>query len=320
MIDNQWLSPQAGRVDLDTALLRAFLATADERHFGRAAERLHLTQQALSKRIARLETLLGVRLLDRTTRRVEPTVTGLRLLGPFRDAVDAIDAVAVLTGQGAGPVRIDVMEEHTAATMLVRRAVERDPLLRVEVTSRGGALTLLRDGVVDIAFGRAYQRPWPARVRRRGVLAEPVGLLVGAGHPWFSREQVPAADLRGAALRFPMFSAPQDWVTFADELARDFGFALDSGGSNIGFDHFLGSTAEQPQVASFYGMEMPLPGDDRLRVVPIVAPEPVFAWAAMWQRPAYDAVVDCLAAEMTLPDDVWLPAADRSWLIGGGNG
>jgi hypothetical protein len=57
VIDNGWLSVA---MDIDTSLLRAFVATAEELHFSRAADRLHLSQQALSKRIARLEVTLGV--------------------------------------------------------------------------------------------------------------------------------------------------------------------------------------------------------------------------------------------------------------------
>jgi len=66
-------------VDLDSALLRAYVVTAEEMHFGRAAGRLQLTQQALSKRIARLEGLIAVRLFDRGSRRVELTAAGHRL-------------------------------------------------------------------------------------------------------------------------------------------------------------------------------------------------------------------------------------------------
>lgn len=52
-------------MDLDLTLVRAFAATAETLHFGRAAARLGTSQQALSKRIARLESLLSVRLFER---------------------------------------------------------------------------------------------------------------------------------------------------------------------------------------------------------------------------------------------------------------
>jgi DNA-binding transcriptional LysR family regulator len=320
-IDNRWLSSQAGAVDLDTALLRAFVATAEENHFGRAAGRLFVTQQALSKRIARLEEILGARLFERTNRRVELTAAGQRFLGPARDAVEAVDAAVAAAGVGGtGPVRVDVMEEHAAATGLVRLAVARDPSLRLEVTSRGdrsSAIAGLRGGDFDVAFGRAAAVPWPADVRRRLVLLEPAGLLVGAGHPWWSRAEVAVPELAGLPLRFPMHGAPDDWVTFVDELAGTFGLAVDQAGSNIGFDHFIDSTAAGPAVATFYGLSMRPPRDDSLRVVPIVAPTPVFAWAAMWRRRTPEATVNRLVgpAPAEIPEDAWLPAADRAWLV-----
>src|SRR3954466_10986277 len=92
--------------DLDLALVRAFAVTAETLHFGRAAEHLNTSQQALSKRIARLEAVLAVRLFEREggTRRTE---AGERFLPAAREALAAGErAVAAVTC--AGPVvRID---------------------------------------------------------------------------------------------------------------------------------------------------------------------------------------------------------------------
>src|SRR5689334_14367528 len=79
-------------VDLDTRLLRAFVAVAEELSFTRAAERLFVAQQALSSQIRQLEARLGVSLFERTTRRVAPTEAGERLLGHARAALAALDA------------------------------------------------------------------------------------------------------------------------------------------------------------------------------------------------------------------------------------
>src|SRR5919108_5827437 len=79
---------------LDPRLLRPFVVLAEELHFGRAAERLHITQPALSQQIGRLERQVGIRLLDRTRHRVELSDAGRAVLEPAREAVRAADAAA----------------------------------------------------------------------------------------------------------------------------------------------------------------------------------------------------------------------------------
>src|SRR3954468_18860019 len=71
--------------------LRSFAVLAEERHFGRAAERLHLAQPALSQQIKQLERELGVTLFSRTTRRVELTEAGGRFVGHARDVLADVD-------------------------------------------------------------------------------------------------------------------------------------------------------------------------------------------------------------------------------------
>ncbi|RII93531.1 LysR family transcriptional regulator, partial [Clavibacter michiganensis] len=66
-------------MDLDLRLVRSFLAVADERHFGRAAEQLGIAQPVLSQQVQRLERRLGVALLVRTSRSVAVTPAGAAL-------------------------------------------------------------------------------------------------------------------------------------------------------------------------------------------------------------------------------------------------
>lgn len=69
----------------------AFIAVAEELHFGRAAESLHIAQPALSQMIRSLERELGVPLFERTTRRVRLTASGEALLGPARSIVNQVE-------------------------------------------------------------------------------------------------------------------------------------------------------------------------------------------------------------------------------------
>ena len=114
-------------MDLDTALLRAFVATAEELHFGRASGQLFLSQQALSKRIARLEVLLGVQLFERTNRRVALTPAGHRLVAPARDALSQVDAALAAVGAWEGPLTVDVLNEHLPPMRMLHQAIDRDP-------------------------------------------------------------------------------------------------------------------------------------------------------------------------------------------------
>jgi epsilon-lactone hydrolase len=107
--------PDNGRVDDDAKVLdfpqapeaielrhmRAFVAVAEELNFGRAAERLYITQPALSRQIRALEQLLGCELLRRSTHRVELTLAGDALLDRARPLLREVDA-AVSAAQSVG--------------------------------------------------------------------------------------------------------------------------------------------------------------------------------------------------------------------------
>jgi DNA-binding transcriptional LysR family regulator len=90
--------------------LQYFLAVAETQHFGRAAERLHMAQSPLSQAIRQLESHVGAKLFDRTTRRVELTPAGEALLTDARRILDAVDTArtrVALVGSGStGMLRV----------------------------------------------------------------------------------------------------------------------------------------------------------------------------------------------------------------------
>src|ERR671917_282261 len=117
---------------LDPRLLRPFVVLAEELHFRRAAERLHITQPALSQQIARLERQVGIRLLDRTQHRVELSEAGRAVLAPALEAVRAAQAAAArahVAGE-AGSLRLGFSPgaHYVAQAVLAQLAHERSAL------------------------------------------------------------------------------------------------------------------------------------------------------------------------------------------------
>jgi len=184
-----------GRVDLDLRLVRAFVAVADERHFGRAAERLHLAQPAVSRQVRRLEAQLGARLLDRTSRSVALTDEGRGFLDDARGLLAAADA-AVRRLAGARSLTVGFLPglTPTPAVRALRRAHPGVPVAvrRVEWSDQGAAL---RDGRVDVVVGRLPLDG--AGLCVEALYDEPRILLLPADHPLAGKEQVSILDVAG---------------------------------------------------------------------------------------------------------------------------
>lgn len=147
----------------DLRQLRTFVAVAEELNFTRAAERLHLAQQAVSKSVRQLERELGVELLQRTTREVRLTPAGAALLQHGREALAAADTAfsrAREIGLGlAGTVRVGVTPAVGPGLRdeIVRALRDGAPELGVallEVRPRDVA-RLLHDRELDVVVGRA---------------------------------------------------------------------------------------------------------------------------------------------------------------------
>jgi DNA-binding transcriptional LysR family regulator len=148
---------------LDLRDLEAFIAVAEELHFRRAAERLHMAQPPLSSRISRLEKELHLRLFDRSTRKVALTDAGLRLLVParrvFSQMSEVHDVAASIASGEEGRVRIGFAGASSQRALpLLTIAVRREhPGIELEFQSQAYVYTafdLLISGDLDLAFVR----------------------------------------------------------------------------------------------------------------------------------------------------------------------
>jgi DNA-binding transcriptional LysR family regulator len=186
----------------DPRLLRPFVALADELHFGRAAERLHVTQPALSQQIARLERQVGVRLFARTRTRVEPTEAGAAMLPSARAAVEAAaaaDEIARSHARGEGGelwLGLSPGAHYLAQSMLAEFA-RRRPKVRVRASqdNTGALAAQVATGRLELALGFCTE-PLDGIVCEP-LRHEPAVLAVAGGHALARRDAVELADLAG---------------------------------------------------------------------------------------------------------------------------
>lgn len=176
--------------------LNYFIAVAEERHFGRAAKRLHMAQPPLSQQIRQLEEQLGVKLLDRTTRRVDLTAAGQELLDRGRKIVNEVETLKAdvyQVGNGAtGVLRVGFSGSATYGVMpkIVRHVKQALPGL--SMTLQGEMLTPameagLRDHTLDAAMLRppvaSSEIEYKVVAREKLVVALPSHSALATGRP-----------------------------------------------------------------------------------------------------------------------------------------
>jgi DNA-binding transcriptional LysR family regulator len=191
---------------VDIRQMRAFIVLAETLHFGRAAERLHLSQPPLSRQIAAMEKDLGVRLLDRHSRRAALTAAGRRFLEDARAAVDAFDLacrnVRLAESGVVGELAVGFMM-HAASTVmpgLARRYLEARPQVALSLTEvvPGRLVEDLKAGRFDagVLFDPG---PTPGLILK-SVYCERLCLAVPQNHRLAGRAEVSPGDLAGEAM------------------------------------------------------------------------------------------------------------------------
>ena len=206
--------------------LRAFVEVADSGHFRVAAERLRLTQPALTQRIQALERELGLQLLERNARAVRLAPAGTVLLRHARRLVQTEDeALRGLKAYSSGNVghlaiAYQAAGDVTTAGWIIAEYRRRFPSVEIETTSgsSGPNLQLLQNHAADVAFA-LMPGARPEGIVARGIRREEVCVTLRSDHPLARMEPIPARALRGVPITLPpananpgLIAALQRWL------------------------------------------------------------------------------------------------------------
>ncbi|MGW7435786.1 LysR family transcriptional regulator [Streptomyces sp. NPDC054849] len=301
--------------DVDPRLLRGFVAAAEELHFTRAAARLYVAQQALSRDVRRLELALDTSLFVRTTRQVELTADGRRLLPLARRVLRAHEELAAAFGQNAEPrpllVDLNTDGPGTGRTVL-ERARELAPDCELMARFESGltyAAAEIAAGRLDVSFGYAdgLDPALRAPLARSPVRYEPLAVLLPEGHALAARESVPLDALAGETV-YVGAGNPRtlEWTGMARELFAGRGILMAPPAPvAVGKEEFRRVMVKtgNPVLATVDFLDMP--GCVKL---PLTDPVPLSPLSMVWRKglrhPGLDALL-AAAAEL---------AAERGWL------
>ena len=186
--------------------LRYFVAVAEELHFGRAAERLHMSQPPLSQQIRLLERELDTALFDRSTRRVTLTDAGTFLYPEavcLLSAADGVDRVMDQHRHGrAGTLRVGFVDSAAYEVMprVLSEYRRRWPRVGYELhtMSSDEQVQALRAGRIDLGIGRAAADA--RNVEATLVMHEPLLVAVGASHRLAAAPQTSLRNLAGESI------------------------------------------------------------------------------------------------------------------------
>ncbi|WP_333777800.1 LysR family transcriptional regulator [Streptomyces sp. IBSBF 3136] len=311
-------------VSLDPRLLRAFLAVAEELHFTRAAARLYVAQQALSRDVRRLERELGAELFLRTTRQVALTADGERLLPHARRVLAAQDDLLAAFGQ-ARPLLVDL---NSAGLVTGRRVLHRarelapdcELMARYESGLTGAAGELLA-GRLDASFGRfaGLEPALRSGLEQQPVRWEPMAVVLPDDHPLAALPEVPVAALAGETV-YAGAGNPRtrEWTDLAVHLFEGHGIRLASplplAVGDEEFERIMAKT-RNPILAVVDFPAMP-----RTVLRPLVDPVPLSPVSLVWRKGLVHPGLDALRAAATeitraerwllRPTDRWFPAID----------
>ncbi|MCM2326260.1 MAG: LysR substrate-binding domain-containing protein [Lysobacter sp.] len=287
--------------------LRYVVALAQERHFGRAAQKCFVTQPTLSLALAKLEDELGVRLFERNKNEVLVTPMGAEIVDQARRVLDEVGKIPLLAkgsqDQLSGALRLGVIPTIGPYLLpelvpILRKSAPNMPLM-IEENFTANLVPMLRDGDIDVAI---IALPFSVTgVKTRTLYEEPFSVVVPEGHLWAKKKHVRPDELSGENLL----------VLNAGHCFREQVLEACPGQSNTASPEGLsGSSLEtiRNMVASGLGVSVlpamalqPRYGNKLVKEIPFTDPVPsrkvAIAWRASFSRlKAVDAVADAILA------------------------
>ena len=210
-------------MDLDPRLLRYFIAVAEERHFNRAAQRLHISQPPVSYAIQQLESTLGVKLLQRTSRSVTLTEAGRVFYREAQTLLRLADDVGTLVWRVdaglTGRLKIGFVGSmlYRGLAQLLSRLRETLPDVEhvlLELNSNE-QIEAVRRGELDLGF--IHANPVPDDIEAIDLVSEPFRVCIPQSHPRARQASIRLKDL--AAEEFVLFSRSASPIYFETVLS-----------------------------------------------------------------------------------------------------
>jgi len=191
---------------METRQLEYFVAVAEELSFTRAAQRMFAVQSTVSAAVRALETELGTRLFDRSTRRVALSAAGAAFLPEAKSAIEALERARATVQEASeglrGSLRIGTLTSIGGVNLpellgaFHRRHPRVDIHVTVSITGSTGLAEEVRQGRLDVAIVGLPESDLAGLAVLR-VDTRPFVVLLPAGHPLAARRAVRLADLAG---------------------------------------------------------------------------------------------------------------------------
>jgi DNA-binding transcriptional LysR family regulator len=313
---------------MNTDAVLAFVAVAEEGQFQLAADRLGISQQATSKRVAALEAELGTVLFLRVPAGAVLTGDGRTFLPHASAVVAAVRAAVASVRPQTRPLRVDVLARGSAPFELLRGFLAANPALAVEMVTGGGAAATVKAaaaGQIDAGFCylRGAAGDLGPLLSSAYAYLEPIQVIAAAGHPLALAGRVRLADLAGYPAWVPGIVPGSEWETFYQDLSAAFGLDIDPTGYVSGTESVFDSVAASRSLVTFVGEKnrVALPSAADLVRLPVTDPVPLYPWSLIWRRqsphPETSRLIEYAEGALQPPDPAaaWLPRQARDDLI-----